>query len=68
MIIDAVRECGAFAIYGAQVVAYGAYRAIRHLAGKSPACFLVSDPAGNPAEIDGIPVYEETSEQTCCTR
>lgn len=47
---------GAFAVYGAQVVAYGAYLAIRRLTGKVPECFIVSSPEGNPAEIDGIPV------------
>lgn len=45
-----------FMIYGAQVVAYGAYCAIAHLCGRKPEAFLVSEREGNPAEIDGIPV------------
>lgn len=47
---------GPFAIYGAQVVAYGAYRAILELCGRKPECFAVSQMEGNPAEIEGIPV------------
>ena len=45
-----------FAIYGAQVVAYGAYRAILELCGQKPECFVVSSQEGNPKEIDGISV------------
>lgn len=45
-----------FVIYGAQVVAYGAYRAIFSLCGRRPECFVVSSMKDNPAEIDGIPV------------
>ena len=47
---------GPFVIYGAQVVAYGAYRAIWELCGRKPECFVVTHPDGNPKEIDGIPV------------
>ena len=45
-----------FYIYGAQVVAYGAYVAIRELCGRKPEAFLVSSLEGNPVEIDGVPV------------
>ena len=45
-----------FYIYGAQVVAYGAYIAINHLCHKKPECFLVSNLENNPTEIDGIAV------------
>ncbi len=45
-----------FYIYGAQVVAYGAYRAIRQLYRKQPECFLVNWPEGNPRDVEGIPV------------
>jgi len=46
-----------FAIYGAQVVAYGAYKAILYLCGRAPQCFVVTSPEGNPQEIEGIPVH-----------
>lgn len=45
-----------FAIYGAQVVAYGAYTAIAKLYNRKPECFVVTRPEYNPREIDGIPV------------
>jgi len=45
-----------FAIYGAQVVAYGAYVALRSLYNITPECFIVSNAKGNPPEIDSIPV------------
>jgi len=45
-----------FVIYGAQVVAHGAYVAIKRLCGKVPECFAVSRREGNPTEIDGVPV------------
>jgi len=45
-----------FVIYGAQVVAYGAYRAILGLCGRKPECFVVSSLENNPKEIDGVPV------------
>lgn len=45
-----------FVIYGAQVVAYGAYRAISYLYHWKPECFIVSDLSRNPPEIEGIPV------------
>jgi hypothetical protein len=45
-----------FAIYGAQVVAYGAYTALKYLCGVTPECFIVSSLNNNPREIDGITV------------
>lgn len=43
-----------FYIYGAQVVAYGAYLAIRHLWNRIPERFLVSTLANNPSKIEGV--------------
>lgn len=45
-----------YVIYGAQVVAYGAYRAMRGLYDSRPECFVVSSMNDNPSEIDGIAV------------
>jgi len=45
-----------YVIYGAQVVAYGAYRAINALYGRRPMCFVVSSMEDNPSEIEGVPV------------
>lgn len=45
-----------FVIYGAQVVAYGAYCAIAYLSGRKPECFVVSKPENNPTAIQDIPV------------
>jgi len=53
---DCLSLASAFVIYGAQVVAYGAYRAIETLYHRKPVCFVVSNLAGNPARIDNIPV------------
>ena len=50
------RDSTPFVIYGAQVVAYGAYKAIRGLCGRKPECFVVSSLEGNPKEIENIPV------------
>lgn len=54
--MDEIKKHAHFSIFGAQVVAYGAYIAIHHLYGRKPDCFIVSNLAGNPAEIEGIPV------------
>ncbi len=43
-------------IYGAGIVASSIYTAMKALYHFSPAAFLVSDSAGNPARIDGVPV------------
>lgn len=56
MLTKLISDTTAFSIYGAQVVAYGAYLAIKHLTGKIPECFIVSSLEGNPAEIDTVPV------------
>ena len=56
MLTTLVQENPTFYIYGAQVVAYSAYRAIKHLTGKQPQNFLVGNKEGNPAEIEGIEV------------
>lgn len=56
MIVDELKKYAHFSIYGAQVVAYGAYTAISCLCGRTPDCFVVSCPDGNPDEIEGIPV------------
>lgn len=58
MVVDVISQNKKFYIYGAQVVAYGAYRAIHHLCGRKPECFLVSSSEGNPDAIEGIPVME----------
>jgi hypothetical protein len=56
MISEYITAHTKFAIYGAQVVACGAYVAIKHLFGRVPACFVVSELDDNPAEIEGVPV------------
>ena len=56
MVLDVIDKNTSFYIYGAQVVAYGAYTAIKHLRGKVPKCFLVSNLDGNPAQIESISV------------
>ncbi len=58
MVVDEIRKNGSFCIYGAQVVAYGAYTAIHHLCGQKPESFVVGSLDNNPAEIEGIPVRE----------
>lgn len=56
MLTEIISNTSTYSIYGAQVVAYGAYRALKHLTGKAPECFIVSSPEGNPAQIEGISV------------
>ena len=56
MLIGKIKDAQCFYIYGAQVVAYGAYVAIKKLCGRVPAAFLVGRLQGNPKEIDGVPV------------
>jgi hypothetical protein len=51
-----ISDYSTFAIYGAQVVAYGAYIALRALYNRTPECFIVSAPEGNPAKIEDIEV------------
>lgn len=54
--IDTINQYENFVIYGAQVIAYGAYVAIKYLSNKTPECFVVSCVNDNPGEIEGIPV------------
>lgn len=58
-----VRELGGYLhrfsevyLYGAGVVAYGAYRAVRELFGITVKGFLVTDKNKQPVQIEGIPV------------
>lgn len=62
-LFDRLKSSSEFAIYGAQVVAYGAYKAILELIQIRPKCFIVSNADGNPIEIEGIPVIEINSVQ-----
>lgn len=80
MLIDELKKVDNFIIFGAQVVAYGAYVAIKELAGKETDAFVVSDVerylnaasktdaeiAKNPDTIEGIPVknYSDFSRDT----
>ncbi len=64
MVVDELKKYDSFVIYGAQVIAYGAYRAIKELTGRVPECFAVGNLdgrlrdglQGNLDEIEGIPV------------
>ena len=51
MVIDEVKKYAHYCIYGAQVVAYGAYMAISHLCEKKPDCFIVTNLRDNPRKI-----------------
>ncbi|MDR2296169.1 MAG: DUF4422 domain-containing protein, partial [Clostridiales Family XIII bacterium] len=56
---EILREIGrheTMAIHGAHVVAFGLFTALRTLYGIFADRFLVTDPASNPAEIEGVPV------------
>lgn len=53
---ERIKEANTYYIYGAQVVAYGVYTAIREILGRYPEAFLVSSIKGNPSEIEQIPV------------
>lgn len=63
MLLEKIKEAQCFYIYGAQVVAYGAYVAIKGLCGRVPAAFLVGQLQGNPKDIDGVPVAELEKEE-----
>ena len=56
MIKELLDRNDGFVIFGAQVIAYGAYCAIKHLYGVVPECFVVSSLDNNPNEIDGVRV------------
>ena len=56
VVTELITKSKNFYIYGAQVVAYGAFNAILRLTGKKPTAFLVSSLTQNPRLIDGIAV------------
>lgn len=56
MILDELQKHSRFVIFGAQVIAYGAYKAMKELTGRIPDAFVVSSLEKNPEEIDGIKV------------
>lgn len=53
-----IEEADTFFIYGAQVVSYGVYIAIKDVIGKEPEAFIVSFMGDNPVKIHNIPVVE----------
>lgn len=63
MLLDELKKHDEFAIFGTQVIAYGAYTAIKELTGRTPVCFANSmdgdgKQKGNDktlADIEGIP-------------
>lgn len=61
MLCDTLQQYNKFVIYGAQVIAYGAYIAIKELTGREPEAFVVTSLTGNPSSIDGIPVIEASA-------
>ena len=63
MVTDWLDNTDEYVIYGAQVIAVGARKAISELIRKEPVCFAVGKskgkanyPVGNPESIEGIPV------------
>ncbi len=56
--VGIIREKGCYILYGAGVVAYSAFIAIRELYGISPCCFVVTNREQNPHSYSGIPVLE----------
>lgn len=56
MVTDEVLKYKEYVIYGAQVIAYGAYNAITHLTGIKPECFVVDSLQDNLECIEDIPV------------
>lgn len=64
MVLDEIQKQDSFAIYGAQVIAFGAYTAIKGLTGRKPDFFVVGSRDAKPQEglngnlevIDGIEV------------
>ena len=53
------------AIFGAQGIALSFYKALRKLSNVDVKCFLVTSLAGNPCNIDDIPVLELTGGNGC---
>jgi len=56
MILNEIKNKKEYMIFGAQVIAYGAYVAINSLTGIKPKAFIVGKIDENPHEIEGIPV------------
>lgn len=44
-------------LYGAGIIAYGAYKAMQELFGLTIEAFLVTDKSGQPVQIEGVPVF-----------
>lgn len=55
-ILEDIKNYQRFAIYGAQVVGYGTYCALKSILHRKPDCFLVTEAENNPEIIDGIEV------------
>jgi len=55
-LFEILPQCREACIYGAGVIAYGAYKAVRELYHIRINCFLVTNGEGQPEQIDGIPV------------
>lgn len=58
MIWKRIEEVDSYYIFGAQVVAYGVYTAVRKSLYREPKAFIVSVMGNNPNKIDHIPVIE----------
>ncbi|MCR4746126.1 MAG: hypothetical protein K5894_12975 [Lachnospiraceae bacterium] len=61
MVIDWLKETDKYVIHGAQVIAVGAYTAIKELTGIEAECFAVGKPKdkpGYPDNIDDIPMCQ----------
>lgn len=54
----ALLKANTYIIYGAGVVAYGVYMAVKNLYGLLPQYFVVTEYGENPSSYDGIPVLE----------
>lgn len=55
-LFDILPQCKEAFIYGAGIIAYGVYKAVKELYHVRIKCFLVTDAEGQPGQIDGIPV------------
>lgn len=53
---EILAQCTEACIYGAGIIAYGAYRAVKELYHIRIRCFLVTGGEGQPGQIDGVPV------------
>ena len=52
-----LQQCSQVYFYGAGIIAYGAYRAIKELCGITVKAFFVTDICRQPCQIEGVPVY-----------